>query len=159
MEAFRLSRGAPIVETQSGLHTMSDVQVGHTLIPTRRTGDGRLMRIRYVPPPMTIPKVSLQRLRENPSLAAQFAGKVVFVGVTGVGEVRDTQYTPYAYGQTTTGIEINANAFETLAQGRFITDLGDQWVLLFSLLLVVAAGLSFRYLPGWWAYAGGVPCC
>jgi hypothetical protein len=32
---------------------------------------------------------------------------------------------------------------------------GEQWVLLFSLALVVAAGLSFRYLPGWWAYAGG----
>ncbi len=149
LEAFALSRGAPIMETQS------DLQVGDTVIPTRRTDDGRLMRVRYMPPGMSIPKVSLARLLENPTLASQFTGKAVFVGVTADTEVRDRLFTPYAFGQSTTGIEINAAAFETMAQSLFITDAGEQWVLLISLGLVVAAGLSFRYLPGWWAYAGG----
>jgi hypothetical protein len=92
---------------------------------------------------------------DDPSLAARFAGKAVFVGVTAETMVRDRLFTPYAYGRSTTGIEINASAFETIAQKLFITDVGEQWVLLFSLALVAAAGLSFRYLPGWWAYAGG----
>src|ERR1039457_1636039 len=113
------------------------------------------MRVRYMPPGMSIPKVSLARLLEKSALASQFTGKAVFVGVTADTEVRDRLFTPYAFGQSTTGIEINAAAFETMAQSLFITDAGEQWVLLISLGLVVAAGLSFRYLPGWWAYAGG----
>jgi signal transduction histidine kinase len=155
LEAFALSRGAPITERQNGLHSLSDLQVGDTVIPTRRTDDGRLMRVRYMPPGMSIPKVSLARLLENSALASQFTGRAVFVGVTADTEVRDRLFTPYAYGQSTTGIEINAAAFETMAQSLFITDSGELWALSISLGLVGAAGLSFRYLPGWWAYAGG----
>jgi signal transduction histidine kinase len=129
--------------------------VGGTVIPARRTDDGRVMRVRYVPPGVTIRKIPLARLLDDPSLAAQFAGKAVFVGVTAETMVRDRLFTPYAYGRSTTGIEINASAFETIAQRLFLTDAGEEWVLLFSFGLVAAAGLSFRYLPGWWAYAGG----
>jgi signal transduction histidine kinase len=113
------------------------------------------MRVRYIPPGMSIPNLPLLRLLEDPSQAAQFTGKAVFVGVTAETEVRDRLFTPYAYGRSTTGIEINAAAFETIAQSLFITDAGEPWELLISLVLVVAAGLSFRYLPGWLAYAGG----
>ncbi|MGD0869513.1 MAG: CHASE2 domain-containing protein [Bryobacteraceae bacterium] len=154
-EAFRLSRGAPAPLERQGRYQAGDVEVGGVVIPARRTDDGRVMRVRYMPPGMRIPKVSLARLLENPALASQFTGKAVFVGVTADTEVRDRLFTPYAYGQSTTGIEINAAAFETIAQSLFITDAGEQWVLLISLGFVVAAGLSFRYLPGWWAYAGG----
>jgi signal transduction histidine kinase len=42
-----------------------------------------------------------------------------------------------------------------MAQGLFLTDVADLWVLLFSLGVAAAIGLSFRYLPGWQAYAGG----
>jgi CHASE2 domain-containing sensor protein len=142
------------LERQGRYHS-GDVEVGGLVIPARRTDDGRIMRVRYVPPGVTIPKVSLVRLLDDPSLAAQFAGKAVFVGVTAQTLVRDRLFTPYAFGRSTTGIEINASAFETIAQKLFITDVGEQWVLLFSLALVAAAGLAFRYLPGWWAYAGG----
>jgi signal transduction histidine kinase len=154
-EAFRLSRGAPVPLERQGRYQTGDVEVGGVVIPARRTEDGRVMRVRYIPPGMSIPKVSLARLLENPALASQFTGKAVFAGVTADTEVRDRLFTPYAYGQSTTGIEINAAAFETIAQSLFITDAGDQWVLLISFGFVVAAGLSFRYLPGWWAYAGG----
>ena len=155
-EAFRLSRGAPVPLERVGLHGTGDVEIAGVTIPARRTNDGRVMRVRFVPPGMTIPKISLLRLIEDPSQVATFAHKAVFVGVTAETMVRDRLFTPYAYGQSTTGIEINANAFETIAQGLFITDVDNFRTLLFSLALVVAAGLSFRYLPGWWAYAGGV---
>ena len=152
LAAFALSRGAPIEELRPG----TDLRVAGTVIPSRAGDESRLMRVRYLPPGMSIPSVPLKRLLDRPSLAAQFAGKVVFVGVTAPTEVRDRLFTPAAQGQTTTGIEINAHAFEPMAQGLFITDVSDLWVLLFSLALVVGAGLSFRYLPGWWAYAGGL---
>ena len=154
-EAFRLSRGGGVPLERAGRHGSGEVEAGGVVIPARRTEDGRMMRVRYVPPGVTIPQVSLERLLEDPRLAATFAGKAVFVGVTAETLVRDRLFTPYAFGRSTTGIEINASAFETIAQNLFITDAGEQWVLLFSLALVAAAGLSFRYVPGWWAYSGG----
>src|ERR1019366_2517532 len=52
-------------------------------------------------------------------------------------------------------IEINAAAFETMAQGTFLTDVGTLWENLIALALLVAIGLAFRYIPGWWAYGAG----
>ena len=155
LEAFRLSRGAPVPLERQGGYQSGDLQVGVLTIPAKRTEDGRVMRVRYVPPGVTVPKVSLAHLLDDPKLAAAFTGKAAFVGVTAETLVRDRLFTPYAFGRSTTGIEINDSAFETIAQGLFITDVGEQWVLLFSLALVAAVGLAFRYLPGWWAYAGG----
>jgi len=151
LEAFRVSRGAAILESPS------DLQVDGALIPFKRTPDGRLMRVRYRPPTVPLPRVSLKDLLDNPRCcAAMFAGKVVFLGVTAATEVRDRLFTPYSGGVTTTGIEIHAHAFETIAQSLFITDVPESWPPLFSLLLVAAAGLAFAWLPGWKAYAGGV---
>src|SRR5579885_2892187 len=92
LEAFRVSRGAAIIESPD------DLQVGSTIIPSRYV-DGRLMRIRYVPPGMTpIPRVSLKDLLEDGSLASRFAGKVVFAGVTAQSEMKDRLMTPYYRG-------------------------------------------------------------
>lgn len=149
LEAFRLSRNAPIIESPG------DLQVGSTVIPFKRTEDnGRLMRIRYRP--SGIPTVSLVDLLRGRTLAAQFTGKVVFVGVTAQSEVRDRLFTPYSSGYVSTGIEIHANAFETMAQGLFLTDAPESWVFLFSTALAAAIGFAFAWLPGWRAYAAGV---
>jgi len=75
------------------------------------------------------------------------------VGVTAMTAVRDRLMTPLG---SRPGIEINAEAFETMAHGLFITDVSGLWVGLFSLGLTAAIGVCFRYLPGWWAYGGGV---
>jgi signal transduction histidine kinase len=148
LEAFRLSRGGhTIVEYDDKL------DVGGATVPIAG-GQGRLMRLMFVPPGMTpIPRVSLADLIAKPALSSQFAGKVVFVGVTALS-ARDRLSTPYSFATQTTGIEIHANAFETLAQGAFLTDVADLWVVLFSFGVVACTGLAFRYLPGWLAYAG-----
>lgn len=151
LEAFRLSRGGG-----TPLESPGDVEVAGTLIPFKRTDEGRLLRIRYLPPDRSITRVSLHRLLDHPGEAARFTGKVVFVGVTAATAVRDRLFTPYSYGATTTGIEIHAEAFETIAQRLFLTDVPLSWPPFFSLLLVAAQGLVFAYLPGWRAYAAGV---
>lgn len=149
LQAFRLSRGAAIIESPT------DLAVGHTTIPVKRTSDGRIMRVRYRPPGKRIPRVSVDRLLSDSRAAEQFAGKVVFIGVTAASE-GDRYLTPYAFGDTTPGVEIHASAFETLTQGLFLTDAPASWVVLSSLALVIVAGLGFRYLTGWKAYAAAV---
>jgi signal transduction histidine kinase len=158
LEAFRLSRGAAHI-----LESPQDIQVGDTIIPvpkqetdsTRNRNDSRVMRVRYIPAdrPHAIPRISLKKLVDDPSLARQCAGKVVFAGLTVVTALHDRLQTPVAPAAQIAGVEINANAFETMAQGLFLTDVAYAWVLLFSLGLVAGAGLAFRYLPGAPAYA------
>jgi len=156
LEAYRLSHGGkPIVEDQD------ELLIGDTVIPARvdpaRPEEGRPMRIRFIPdgsPPA--PRVGLAELVENNSLVTKLSGKAVFVGVTAASaEVRDRVSTPYSNGRLMPGIEVNANAYETLAQGLFLTDARDVWVLLFSFAMAAGIALAFRYLPGWMAYAGG----
>jgi signal transduction histidine kinase len=160
LEAFRLSRGQPITESVSlaAGGSASEIQVGDVAIPVIPSGGnvaaGALMRIRYLPPGRGVPSVALADLLARPALAARFAGKVVFAGVT-APSMLDRLFTPYAGGQTISGIRIHADAFETMAQRMFLPDVPMVWTFLFSLALAIAAGLAFRYLPGWWAYAGG----
>jgi signal transduction histidine kinase len=145
-----LSRGAA-----RPIESPTDIQVADTIIPVIGSGTGHIrnMRVRYLPPD-TIPRISLKRVLDDPTLASQFAGKAVFVGVTSLTEVRDRLFTPLANGQTP-GIVIHASAFETMAQRLFLTDVDFSWLVLFSIVLLAAAGLAFRYLPGWLAYLGG----
>ena len=140
LEAFRLSRGgAPVLESPANL------EVGGRVIPSARAG-GRLMRIRYAPPSVTIPRVSLKDLNDHPGLAARFAGKVVFAGVTSQNVAKDWVFTPYSSGQPMVGVEIHANAFETIAQGLFLTDAPPLAVFLFSLAIVVGIGFTYGHL-------------
>ncbi|MBZ5582702.1 MAG: CHASE2 domain-containing protein [Acidobacteriia bacterium] len=159
LEAFRLSRGgATPVEDPDYLN------IGGAVIPVPASEDGRslgsngrLMRVRFAPPGMPpIPRVSLADLLEKPTLVTEFTGKVVFVGVTSLS-LSDRLSTPVSFATQTPGVEVHASAFETMAQGLFITDIphSTKWVFVFSLGIAAAIGLSFRYLPGWQAYAGG----
>jgi signal transduction histidine kinase len=154
LEAFRLSRGAQIEEsTAAG----SGLEVGGAIVPVPSEGSGRLMRVRFRPLAMEpIPHVSLIDMVHDPSKARALTGKVVFVGVTAVTELHDRLTTPAALSIQTPGIVIHADAFETMAQGLYLTDVRDDLEFLFCLAAAIAMGLAFRYLPGWWAYSGGV---
>lgn len=151
LEAFRLAKGASAIVESPG-----DLEVGGLRIPAARANGARLLRIRYLPPfplPGSVPRVPLKDVLENPAVASRLAGRVVFVGVTAQSAARDRMLTPFSYGAAMTGVEIHANAFETLAQGRFFRTAPDSAVFLFSLLLAAAAGLTFAWRSGWQAYA------
>ena len=144
LEAYRLSLGTrppQIVESPT------DLDVGGRVIPSKQAS-GRLMRIRYAPPSVHIPRISLRELLTDPRRASEFAGKVVFAGVTSQTAAKDWLFTPYSTRTPMVGVEIHANAFETIAQDLFITDAPPSAVFGFSLLLVVAIGLTYSRFTG-----------
>lgn len=147
LEAFRVSRKEMIVESPK------DVQVANVTIPSPQR-DGRPMRIRYRPPELEpIPRVSLKQIRDEPALASQFSGKVVFAGITAQMGNQDKLMTPLSNGLNMPGVEIHANAFETIAQQMFLTTAPAWTVISFCAALAAAAGLAFALLAGWQANA------
>jgi signal transduction histidine kinase len=148
LEALRLSRHADILE----IYGTSTLEVGSSIIPA--AGDERMIRIRFPLPGHRVPTLSLKDLLADPARASIAAGKVVFAGVTAQTE-HDRLFTPYSEGIPISGIEINADAFETIAHGLYITDVPELLVALFALVLVALSGAAFYYLPGWRAYVLG----
>src|SRR5215467_9549433 len=144
-EAYRAGAGGEVIETQHG------VEVGGLSIPA--PGDNHPIWIRYRPPDRPVPKISLARLKADPTLARQFAGKTVFFGVT-AQTAGDRQQTPYS-SLPMPGVEIHANVFETIANRLFLVSARDVATLEFCVALVAAAGLVFYFLSGWAAYVSG----
>jgi signal transduction histidine kinase len=156
LQAFLVSRGAdhPVeyatfTRLRGGL-AEQPLSVSGVMIPQLIDSKGdHSMRIRFA----RVPRISLKRFLDDPSqYLPQLAGKAVFIGVTATSEIRDRLATPI--GQMP-GIEINASAFETMAQQAFMVDVGALWEDLICVGLLVTIGLAFRYLPGWWAYTSG----
>jgi signal transduction histidine kinase len=156
LAAYSAAANADIVESPD------DLTIGSILIPsairdeqhqraTRALPDERMIRIRYVPLPSMghVPQVSIADLDSNPSLAAQFANKVVFAGVTDQTAVQDRWMTPYSSSIFMPGVEIHANAYETIARGMFLTDAQPLVVLPSSIALAICAGLAYAFFSGW----------
>ena len=144
LEAFRLARGARILESPS------DLQIGDEVIPAPlAAGINRPLRVLYTPNP--IPEISLKDLADKPELATRLGGQVVFIGVTSISATYDRVATPYGQGRIP-GVEVHAQLYETLEHGQFMTDASNLTVLGFSLAVGLLAGLIFAFLSGWLAY-------
>ncbi len=142
LETFRLSRGAAAI-TESP----DDIEVGGVRIPAPREGDQRPMRVRFR---ASIPVVAVDELRHNAGLARTFRDRVVFVGVTALSYAYDRLKDPL--GRNLPGVEIHAQAFETMAGGDFLTPASNLSVLALCLALAAAAGITFWFASGWTAY-------
>jgi signal transduction histidine kinase len=144
LETLRVVRNREIVESPD------DLTVGSMRIPASYR-DGRTVRIRYAPPAMGgIPQVTVAELDKDPLLAARFAGKVVFAGVT-AQTATDRWMTPYSNGIVMPGVEMHANAYETLARQTFLVDVPLRAVAASTLLLAIGAGLAYAFASGWLA--------
>jgi signal transduction histidine kinase len=150
LEAYRLWRGgADVLEDPDG------IEIGGMRVPARRS-DSRALRIRYARPQepyqSSVPVISIHQLRNDPTAAAKVQDKVVFFGITAQSAAQDRHMTPVSYGLTMPGVEIHANAFETLARGAFLVPASNASVVLLSLCVCAAAGVIFWQLSGWPAY-------
>ena len=144
LEAFRLAKGEPILESPR------DLQIGNEIISTPRAGAvGRPLRVLYTREP--IPSVSLKDLVDRPELAARFDGRVVFIGVTSISASYDRVATPFGQGRIA-GVEVHAQLFETLTRGIFLTDASNLSTFGFCLAAGVIAGAIFAFLSGWRAH-------
>jgi signal transduction histidine kinase len=145
LEALRVSLGAGNPE-----ETPQDVTVGNVLIPSPRS-NGRTLLIRYLQPG-TIPEVSALEIGQH---REQLHGKTVFLGITDLSAANDRLVNPY--GVNFPGVEMHAQAFETMAHGRFLVPAENSTWLTVCVSMAVAAGLIFWLLPGWSAYLLIVP--
>ncbi len=142
LEAYRLSIGAPeIVETADGL------EFGGHKTPAA-TRYGRELLIRYRGPDAPIERISLKAILDDPSVAETVRNRAVFVGVDVLGGIDRYLMTPYSFGTPMSGVTINANVFETLHSGRFLTRVSDSWALLLSLVVAAGLGATFWILAG-----------
>ena len=103
------------------------------------------MRIRFAPEGLN-PSISVAQLDRDPTLARKFAGKVVFAGCS-AQTASDRWRTP-GFDARHGGVEIHANAYETIARQVFLVDASPVAVLAFCLALVTGAGLIYVFLPG-----------
>jgi len=139
LEAFRISRGQPLIESPD------DVEVSGTVIPAARAEGGRPMLIRYLP--SGIPTISALQIAQNMNFLRE---KTVFLGVTALSAARDRLLNPY--GQNVPGVEVHAHAFETMARGNFLRRASNLLPLGLSVLFAAGAGAAFALLSGWMAY-------
>ena len=152
LEALRLTKGdATVIETEAGL------QIDDLFIPADYS-EGRSILIRYANPSSPIERLSLGALLADPERAAIVRDRVVFVGVVVAGGLDQFLMTPYSYGQAMTGVEINANAFETLTGGSFLQTVSPSSVLLLGAGAALAFVLIFRLLRGRSAIAVAIVC-
>ncbi|MCU1339522.1 MAG: integral rane sensor signal transduction histidine kinase [Bryobacterales bacterium] len=145
LEALRVTLGAGNPE-----ESPVDVAVGNILIPAPRK-DGRSLRIRYLLPG-TIPTISALEIGRHRD---ELRGKTVFLGVTALSAANDRLVNPY--GVNFPGVEMHAQAFETMAHGQFLVPATNTTTLAVCGSLALAAGLSFWFLTGWRAYVLIVP--
>ncbi len=146
LATFLAVKGADVTESPD------DLLVGTMLIPISDLNhEGRPMRIRYTPQGMGgIPRVSIADLDQHPDMASKFAGKVVFAGETAQSS-SDHWLTPYSDSVPMPGIEVNANAYETLDRHMFLIDARLAQVVAVCFALAAATGLAFLLLAGWQA--------
>ena len=143
LEAFAAFRGEQITESTSD----PAVEIGGTRIPERAGATTRPMIVRYLPP-RTIPTISVLHIQEYRDA---IRGSAVFLGITALSAAHDRLTN--SYGDSVPGVEVHAQAFETMDIGHFLIPIDDAPVLGLSVALACAAGLIFVFVPGWWAYA------
>ena len=151
LEAYRLWRGEPYI-----LETPDSLLVGGVEIPASRAS-GRLLQIRYLPPDgpagSGINRISAAELLAKSATYQAPENAVLFVGVTAPSAARDRLMTPFSYGRTMQGVEIHANAYDTIASRRFYHSLPTAIGYLISLALAALIGVAFLFLRSWYTYA------
>jgi signal transduction histidine kinase len=136
LEAYRLKEGVRAIE-----ESPESLTAGAAVIPARRETN-RALYIRYAD--------GIPLLSASSEKFSGVQGKVVFVGITAQTAARDRLMTPF--GTMMTGVEIHAQAYETMARRRFLTPASLTSVAMVCLFLTVAAGAIFAMVSGWLAY-------
>ena len=147
LQALRFATGARAIDSSP-----TDLIVGPVLIDSR-WDEGRPLRIHYRDPALIL-HLSVRDLLHDPDAARRLAGRVVFAGVT-AQSASDRLFTPLSTDVPLAGVEIHAQAFETMISGDFLDDAPLLWPVLLALCGAAAIALIFAVASPRWAYACG----
>jgi signal transduction histidine kinase len=148
VEALRLWKDGGAIE-----ESPADVTVAGARIESKRD-EGRPLWVNYRPTESVL-HVSLADAAADSAWAEKLQGRVVFVGVTALSAARDRLFTPLSRGMQMTGVEIHAQAFETMANGAPLRSTSLLTPALVASGIAALAALVFMLLQGWMAYAAG----
>ncbi len=96
--------------------------------------DQGMMKINYVGQPGTFTTYSFSEVIDGTIPPETFEGKIVLVGAT-APNLRDTQITPVSFGLPMNGVEIHANAINTLLNRTFLQT-EESWVTVVTISLL-----------------------
>lgn len=134
--AFEIAR--LYLNVDAPVFTASGAQFNGRMIPLR----AGLLPVYFAGPAGTYPTYSASdvhdgiTLEENPDA---FRGKIVLIGATAL-TLQDIFPTPFSASDPTPGVEIVANAVDTILNGKFLT-YAPPWMSL--LIVIAAAGLAY----------------
>jgi adenylate cyclase len=122
----------------------SDLRESSVLFSGRRIPlFGGRMLVNYAGPRGKYPTYSASSVAEGDIPAEAFQGKIVLIGATSP-TLQDVWATPYSSRDRTPGVEVVANAVDTILTGRYL-NLAPPWVdMLVTLLMAVIAALILR---------------
>ncbi len=111
---------------------------------------GQFLRINYVGPPGSFKIISFSDIFSGQTPPEVLKDKIVIVGVTSA-DLHDAQMTPFSLGQAMAGIEIHANALDTILSQSYLHEVSavNVWLAIFALCLLSA--LSFSFFKKIWA--------
>ncbi|KKT25719.1 MAG: Adenylate/guanylate cyclase with Chase sensor [Parcubacteria group bacterium GW2011_GWA2_43_9b] len=111
---------------------------------------GQSWRINYAGPPGSFQTISFSDIFSGQTPPEVLKDKIVLVGVTSA-DLHDAQMTPFSLGQAMSGIEIHANALDTILSRRYFHEVNAAgvWLAIFVLCLLVS--LSFSFFKKIWA--------
>jgi adenylate cyclase len=118
--------------------TANSVEYNDETIPL----NGGRLPIYYAGPAGTYPTYSASDVHDGITLEQDpdaFRGKIVLIGTTSLS-LQDIYPTPFSASKTTPGVEVVANAVDTIINGKFMT-YAPPWVAL--ILVIIAAGLAY----------------
>ncbi len=137
LEMMRIAYGAPNIIANVGSHGIEGVNIGAKYIPLQSNGEAwvhfdKASRQRYI---------SALRILKSEAPASQIAGKMVLIGLTGLG-LQDMITTPT--GEQRPGVEVHAQLIESFADRQFLLrPWWMQWVE-FGFLMTVGLLLIWK---------------
>jgi CHASE2 domain-containing sensor protein len=140
IELLRAAAGEPGFRIRGNSNGILSVGVGDVEIPTEK--DGRLWV--YFSPRNVARFISAADVLDGNIAPDALKGKLVLLGVTGVGML-DDQATPV--GQRMPGVEIHAQVLENIFDNQLLRR--PVWASWAEVLLLVVPGLAAIFVPGW----------
>lgn len=106
----------------------------------------RDLRINFIGPPNSFKTYSFTDVLKGNVDPKIFGGKIVLIGAT-APDLHDSQFTPTSDIDPMNGVEIQANAIQTILDGKFINEESRLATLLGFLVVSVASSIVFTLLP------------